>query len=59
MRPKVLLNKVTRIGLSFIRTNYNMYEAFDGKMPVFLPQKIHHKSKQQDHFDFNNKINVM
>ena len=42
-----------------IRTKYNMYEAFDGKIPVFLPQEIHHKNKQQDHFDFHNKINVM
>ena len=54
-----ILNKVTRIGLPFIRTKYNMYEAFDGKIPVFLPQEIHHKNKQQDHFDFHNKINVM
>ena len=36
-----------------------MYEAFDGKIPVFVPQKIYHKNKQQDHFDFHNKINVM
>ena len=48
-----ILNKVPRIELSFIRTKYNIYEAFDGKIPLFLPQEIHHKNKQQDHFEIN------